>query len=302
VTSRFVLPKFVTRGWCGAVVTASLVVAAAGNAAGASRPGTPPRTPAMAAAAIGMLTREASVPGTAWAIDPSTNQVQLTVDSTVTGARLAAVQRAVSGLGETVRVQHVTGAFHTMITGADAIFGSSYRCSLGFNVRSPAGAYYFLTAGHCGNLASTWYADSSHTAVAGMRWGTSFPGNDFALIRYTSALAHPGMVNLYGAYGQITRAANARLGEAVYRSGSTSGVHSGRVTALNVTVHYPEGTVGGLIQTNICAEGGDSGGPLFDGTTALGLTSGGNGNCRSGGTTFYQPVTEALSVYGVSVY
>jgi streptogrisin D len=35
---------------------------------------------------------------------------------------------------------------------------------------------------------------------------------------------------------------------------------------------------------------------------ALGLTSGGSGNCSSGGTTFFQPVTEPLSVYGVSVY
>jgi hypothetical protein len=30
--------------------------------------------------------------------------------------------------------------------------------------------------------------------------------------------------------------------------------------------------------------------------------SGGSGNCTSGGTTFFQPVTEALSAYGVSVY
>jgi hypothetical protein len=48
--------------------------------------------------------------------------------------------------------------------------------------------------------------------------------------------------------------------------------------------------------------GGDSGGSLFDGSKAIGLTSGGSGNCSSGGTTFFQPVTEALSVYGVSVY
>ncbi|RZB13320.1 serine protease, partial [Streptomyces sp. F001] len=47
---------------------------------------------------------------------------------------------------------------------------------------------------------------------------------------------------------------------------------------------------------------GDSGGALFDGTKAIGLTSGGSGNCSSGGTTFFQPVTEALSVYGVSVF
>ncbi|MGW3965856.1 trypsin-like serine protease [Amycolatopsis sp. NPDC005003] len=45
----------------------------------------------------------------------------------------------------------------------------------------------------------------------------------------------------------------------------------------------------------MCAEGGDSGGPLFtrDGA-AIGITSGGSGNCRTGGVTFFQPVTTAL--------
>jgi hypothetical protein len=79
-------------------------------------------------------------------------------------------------------------------------------------------------------------------------------------------------------------------------------VHSGTVSATNATVNYAEGSVSGLIKTNVCAEGGDSGGSLFDGTKALGLTSGGSGDCTSGGTTYFQPVTEALSVYGVSVY
>jgi streptogrisin D len=71
---------------------------------------------------------------------------------------------------------------------------------------------------------------------------------------------------------------------------------------LNATVRYSQGTVYQMIRTNVCAESGDSGGALFAGSTAIGLTSGGSGNCSSGGTTFFQPVTEALSVYGVSVY
>jgi streptogrisin D len=74
------------------------------------------------------------------------------------------------------------------------------------------------------------------------------------------------------------------------------------VTALNATVNYPQGTVTGLIRTTVCAEPGDSGGSLFASTAALGLTSGGSGNCSSGGTTFFQPVTEPLSVYGMQVY
>ena len=74
------------------------------------------------------------------------------------------------------------------------------------------------------------------------------------------------------------------------------------MTALNATVNYPQGTVFGLIRTTVCAEPGDSGGSLFAGTTALGLTSGGSGNCSVGGVTFFQPVTEPLALFGVSVY
>jgi streptogrisin B len=57
-----------------------------------------------------------------------------------------------------------------------------------------------------------------------------------------------------------------------------------------------------MIQTNVCADHGDSGGPLYDGSKALGLTSGGSGDCTTGGTTFYQPVREAANAYGVTVY
>jgi streptogrisin C len=31
------------------------------------------------------------------------------------------------------------------------------------------------------------------------------------------------------------------------------------------------------------------------------MTSGGSGDCTSGGTTYFQPVNEALSAYGVSL-
>jgi streptogrisin D len=243
----------------------------------------------------------ARVVGTSWAVDPATNQVVLSVDSSVTGTALAMVDSAAKRFGDAVRVEHVAGTFSTRAAGGDAIYGGQYRCSLGFNVRSGS-TYYFLTAGHCGNIASTWYSNSSHTTVLGTTAGSSFPGNDYAIVRYTNGTTPPGTVDLYGSSQDITGAANATVGQSVRRSGSTTHVHSGTVTAVNATVNYAEGTVTGLIRTNVCAEGGDSGGSLFAGSTALGMTSGGSGNCTSGGTTFFQPVTEALSVYGVSVY
>lgn len=249
---------------------------------------------------LAALDSSARVPGTAWYVDPATDRVVVSVDQGVTGAALARVTAVTTRYGTAVYVERAAGLLRTTIAGGDAIYGSSYRCSLGFNVHSGS-TYSFLTAGHCGNLATTWYSNSAHTSVLGTRTGTSFPGNDFAIVQYTSSVAHPSTVDLYSGSRSITSAGNAYVGEAVSRSGSTSHVHSGSVTGLNATVNYAEGTVTGMIRTNVCAEGGDSGGPLFSGNTAVGLTSGGSGNCTSGGTTFFQPVTEALSAYGVSV-
>jgi streptogrisin D len=254
------------------------------------------------ARARAVLDSSARVPGTAWWTDPASDQVVVSVDSTVTGARLEKVKAVAAGLGDAVRVQSEPGTVSLRLSGGQAIYTGGYRCSLGFNVRSGS-TYYFLTAGHCTNLGSTWYSNSSQSTVLGSRAGTSFPGNDYGIVRYTDGSTPPGNVYLYnGSYQDITGAGNAYVGQAVKRSGSTTGVHSGTVSATGATVTYQEGTVSGLIRTNVCAEGGDSGGPLFAGSTALGLTSGGNGNCSSGGTTYFQPVTEALSAYGVSVY
>jgi streptogrisin D len=251
-------------------------------------------------AAIAQLDRFAKITGTAWAVDPVANQVVLSVDSSVTGASLAQVNIMARQLGDTVRVEHLNGVLSMNISGGNAIYGGQFRCSLGFNVRNSAGAYFFLTAGHCGNIASSWYSNSSHTILLGTRAGTSFPGNDYAYIRYsTSFTNHPGTIST----GQdITSSGTPSVNQTVTRTGSTTGTHSGVVTALNATVNYAEGTVTGLIRTTVCAEGGDSGGPLYRGTVAYGLTSGGSGNCSTGGTTFFQPVVEPLQVYGLHVY
>jgi streptogrisin B len=245
------------------------------------------------------LDRSVAFSGTAWGVDAVSHQVVVSVDRTITGRNLAAVRASVQRLGDTARLQTVAGTFHLDISGGDAIYGSRYRCSLGFNVISGS-THYFLTAGHCGKAEPQWWTSTNHSTFLGNTTGATFPGKDYALVQYD-----PSFTNYPGTVGSqdITHAANAFVGESVTRRGSTTGTHSGTVTALNVTVHYAGGgTVRGLIQTNVCAEPGDSGGPLYDSTAAVGLTSGGSGDCKSGGTTFFQPVTAALSAYRVQVY
>ncbi|MBQ0975056.1 S1 family peptidase [Streptomyces sp. RK31] len=243
---------------------------------------------------------KADVPGTAWAVDSKTNRVVVTVDSTVSQAEINKIKQQAGENAEAITVKRTPGKITKLIQGGDAIYASSWRCSLGFNVRSSSGAEYFLTAGHCTDGAGTWYSNSARTTVIGTTAGSSFPGNDYGIVRYTGSVSRPGTANGV----DITRAATPSVGTTVIRDGSTTGTHSGRVTALNATVNYGGGDiVSGLIQTTVCAEPGDSGGALYGSNgTAYGLTSGGSGNCRTGGTTFFQPVTEALSAYGVSVY
>lgn len=286
------------------------------------------------------LKATASVPGTAWSVDPRTNTVSVLADSTVTGDRMATLNRAVDDLGGLVTMKRSAGVFRPFdghhrggqgmaghgsdaqgtggqdqggqdqggqavggVSGGDAIFGGAVRCSLGFNV-DVAGAPAFLTAGHCGNEADTWFADQNGTQRLGTVAVSTFPVADFSLVTYDDAATRPPSAVDLGDAGtqEITRAVDASVGLQVTRSGSTTGVHEGTVTGLDATVNYGNGDiVNGLIQTDVCAEPGDSGGALFAADAAVGLTSGGSGDCTSGGETFFQPVTTALAATGATI-
>ncbi|MBA2812308.1 S1 family peptidase [Streptomyces sp. KM273126] len=246
------------------------------------------------------LKEDATIPGTSWATDPRTNKVVVTADRTVSEAEWAKLTEVVDGLGAKAELKRTKGEFKPFIAGGDAITGGGGRCSLGFNVVK-GGEPFFLTAGHCTESISTW-SDSSGNEI-GTNEDSSFPDNDYGLVKYTADVDHPSEVNLYsGSAQEITGAAEATVGMEVTRSGSTTQVHDGTVTGLDATVNYGGGDiVNGLIQTDVCAEPGDSGGSLFSGGDAIGLTSGGSGDCTSGGETFFQPVTEALSATGTEI-
>lgn len=248
-----------------------------------------------------VLNDRAAIPGTAWVTDPRVDRVVVTADSTVTGDRLARLNEVTSKLGDTVTVRRIGTRLTRMIAGGDAIWGGSARCSLGFNVVKD-GQPYLLTAGHCGNVVANWTAEKGGPVIATTRTSV-FPGHDYSLAKFVPGVEHPSAVTLGGGRTQtITHAAPAYNGESVWRSGSTTGVHGGRVTGLDATVNYQEGQVTGLIETTVCAEPGDSGGPLYDGDAAIGLTSGGSGDCKlPGAKTYYQPVPGALAVTGAAI-
>lgn len=169
--------------------------------------------------------------------------------------------------------------------------GSGSRCSVGFSVNGG-----FVTAGHCGATGA------STSNPSGTFRGSSFPGNDYAWVQVAAGNTPRGLVNNYsGGTVSVAGSQDAPVGSTVCRSGSTTGWHCGTIQARNSSVTYPQGTVSGLIQTTVCAEPGDSGGSLLAGTQAQGVTSGGSGNCSSGGTTYFQPVNEILQAYGLTL-
>ncbi|MFI8192015.1 S1 family peptidase [Streptomyces sp. NPDC085946] len=190
------------------------------------------------------------------------------------------------------------------VRGGDTLYSTGTRCTVGFNARSGS-AVHALVPGRCAQGVRTWYADAGLTVAVGVTTAVSFPGDDYASVRYTdTATAYPGEVSLGAGAGtrDITSAAHPVVGQSICHVGRTTGYRCGTVQAVNVTVNYGGGTVYGLFRSTICSEPGDTGGPAFSGGTALGIIVGSSGNCGSGGVTYYQPVTEWLSAYGLSVY
>ncbi|MBM7773511.1 streptogrisin C [Actinokineospora baliensis] len=248
------------------------------------------------ATAAGLDTKTAPTGVTGWYVDVQRNTVTLT---TARGTAAAAKDFvATSGLdASAITVVESTESPRPLydVRGGDAYYiGSGSRCSVGFSVQGG-----FVTAGHCGRSGAT--TKGSNQVAQGTFAGSSFPGNDYAWVRTNTNWTPRGVVNRYS--GSTTVAVKggteAAVGASICRSGSTTGWRCGTVQAKNQSVNYPQGTVSGLIRTNACAEPGDSGGSWLSGNQAQGVTSGGSGNCSSGGTTYFQPLTEILSVYGL---
>ncbi|KAK2006239.1 trypsin [Colletotrichum eremochloae] len=183
------------------------------------------------------------------------------------------------------------------IRGGDAYYiNRSARCSMGFTVTTG-----FVSAGHCGSVGSS--ATTSAGASLGSFAGSVFPGSaDMSFIRTGSGHTLSGTINGYSRGTLPVSGSTATgVGSSICRSGSTTGTYCGTVGALGATVSYSEGRVTGLTRTSVCAEPGDSGGSYYSGAQAQGVCSGGSGNCASGGTTYFQPVNEILSTYGLTL-
>jgi streptogrisin C len=199
-----------------------------------------------------------------------------------------------------VAVQHTAKAPRTLAAGTvggDPYYTGNVRCSIGFSVYGG-----FVSAGHCDQHTGAVYG-WDHSYVGNFQ-GSSFPDNDYSWVNVGSGWWTVPVVLGWGTVSdQLVRgSAEAPVGASICRSGSTSHWHCGTVLAKNETVNYSQGAVHQMTKTNVCAEPGDSGGSFISGDQAQGVTSGGWGNCSSGGETWYQPINEILNRYGLTLH
>jgi streptogrisin C len=234
---------------------------------------------------------------TGWYVDEQANSVVVTVSPGASGTEV----RKFLDFANTAGPVRVTPAATPRLYDEDVVGGDAYyinglaRCSVGFSVHGG-----FVSAGHCGTAGDS--VTASDRSEMGTFESSSFPGNDYSYVRTNSDWTPSSTVDGYG-HGdvKVTGATAGTAGASVCRSGSTSGWHCGTIASVNQTVNYGQGTVSGLTRTNACAEPGDSGGAWVSGSKAQGVTSGGTGDCTSGGITFFQPVNKILSAYGLSL-
>lgn len=198
-----------------------------------------------------------AVTGTTLGIDVAANAVEVTIPGGAEKERTERLRRQARSFGDAVKISHVAGAPRTTaLYGGEALYGGGSRCSAAF-VASSGGTEYVITAGHCTDAVSSWSVSEGHL---GPSVRSSFPGNDYGLIRKDGPVNAVGQViNGSSAY-EISSAGNPPAGTYVCKSGSTTDTTCGYIERYNVTVNYPSGTVRDLIQTDVCTGSGDSGG------------------------------------------
>ncbi|GAA3001536.1 hypothetical protein GCM10010483_53150 [Actinokineospora diospyrosa] len=243
------------------------------------------------------LDAKPSVPDavTGWYVDEPSNSVVVT--ATDPGA---ASVRAFAGTAPQVRVVRAAQRPRVLhdVRGGDAYYNNfdNGRCSIGFAVQGG-----FVSAGHCGTAG--WTTTGGNGVAQGTFERSNFPVDDMAWVRTNANWTPQPVVNNYvGGTVPVRGSTEAAIGASVCRSGSTTGWRCGTILSKNETVNYGAlGKVDGLTRTNACADLGDSGGSWLAGDQAQGVTSGGSGNCTTGGITYFQPVNEILQRYGLTL-
>ena len=263
-----------------------------------------------ATAGAAAIDRSAGVPaGSPTSALPSSSPI-----ASPTAAELVELAATAEGIG-CVSTRSCTPAH-----GGAFISTSRNSCTLGLPVRTRGGSWYLLTAGHCVANArgATWRA-SGYVLGRGTRWqyaGLGTEGragsSDVGIIRITANARlwnARSRVLVVGARTvstqRIVRAGDARVGTRVcVTAGRTGTTRCGTVVTATTALRYASPglaarTVQGLaLVRGICVNPGDSGSPVFTGSTVVGIAV---ARSASGCYMWYSKITTPLRQFGLTV-
>lgn len=251
-----------------------------------------------------------------WGVDPASDTVVVQLRGDTAEADQAFLRKAAS-YGPAVAVKSENG---TAVTTAGTVYPGSrmdygnHYCSVGFGARDSSGKQVLVTAGHCVEDLPDLYYDGSHFAK-GTRTRFHHGQNsiDMGLASVDSGTTIAPKIGTWGNGGDVAVQGSRRAaaGSDVCKSGATSHWTCGSIRSYNYSVTYSDPGQPNTLVTNLglstaCVLGGDSGGAWVSGNQGQGLTSGAsNSNKCNGvygqGTSYFQPLDDALSYYGLSL-
>lgn len=275
-----------------------------------------------------MLETEEPLPGLSVGLRTDLNAIQIGIPSEgMATGHLAFVDAAVEEYGDMVVVEPAStpkptggtcsgNGCSTVLHGGQRITG----CTAGFLAGSGSRRFVF-TAGHCivnGGTSSGRDAGGNmltigpnYRAIYGLNnLRTSHINRDIGIIELTSSnwtadnivIRYVGDAS-YSHSHTISQEGGSSVGSQICMSGATTqATDCGSIIAVNVTF---TDTAGALINqagwANYCPAPGDSGAPMFNGSTALGInthfSTDSSGNC----TGYYQGIIEAENLMQVRV-
>lgn len=172
--------------------------------------------------------------------------------------------------------------------------GSTARCTTAF----VATAGYLITGPGCEGVGTDLFTDG---VLVGPIVASPFPSGGYSVVEVSNPAAWT-LVPWVGGAVVLRGSQEAPVGASVCLLGpATGGVHCGNITAKDVTVNFPSGTISGLTQTTVCFDPGFGGGAFISGEQAQGVFVGGSGSCATGGTSFFAPINPILSAYGLTL-
>ncbi|WP_318216584.1 S1 family peptidase [Streptomyces sp. SCL15-6] len=254
----------------------------------------------------------------AWSVDMAADKVTVKVNNDRGAAAKAFLAKAAEhgSAVQIVRGQEKLETKAAIYPGSKMTFNDTTQwCSVGYGARDRSGNQYLVSAGHC--IVNTLRYDGAAFAKGyKTRYALGTRSVDMGIATINSGHSITTSVGTWGqANGNVAVKGSSRAasGAALCKSGATTGWTCGTVGSYNNTVTYidrnggPDTVVSGLASSSVCVEGGDSGGAYISGNQAQGMTSGGptNQQCTGGvysrGSSYFQPLDDALSYYGLTL-